>query len=201
MAEGKSGGAGLFAKQVQKRFSRAQEKVRRDAQPQNPLLYFTLQFFSTAALRGWHNRHHSAPMGAHRVLNLGASGSTSSLLQGFGLDGISPEAPKLLWQLLGSLKVGFFHPKRLPVVTGGLCAAGIGSLGLARGDSPQRDPMWGWSQERWLSLHRPRRKRGGRAPEAGRSGAILSCFGAVQRRLFPFLSPKKQAVTPILGAM
>lgn len=35
MAEGKTGGAGLFAKQVQKRFSRAQEKVQ--------------------AVRGWNN--------------------------------------------------------------------------------------------------------------------------------------------------
>lgn len=44
MAEGKSGGAGLFAKQVQKRFSRAQEKVRPGPPPPIPYFIFPLSF-------------------------------------------------------------------------------------------------------------------------------------------------------------
>lgn len=68
---------------------------------------------------------------------------------------------------MGSLKVVFFHPKRLLEVTGGPCAAGTGSLGVVGGDGPQRDPAWGRYRERRRSPRRPRRKRGGRAPEAG----------------------------------
>ena len=66
MAEGKSGGAGLFAKQVQKRFSRAQEKVRRDARPRRPapkslILFYSLIFFHRSA-EGVAQR---APLGTH----------------------------------------------------------------------------------------------------------------------------------------
>lgn len=67
----------------------------------------------------------------------------------------------------------------------------MGSLGLAGGGGPQQNPAWGWSQEYWCSWHWPRRKRGGRAPEAGRNGVILGCFGMVRGHIFPFLSPQK----------
>lgn len=101
MAEGKTGGAGLFAKQVQKRFSRAQEKVWRDTQPPSlppkkkkkiPYFILVLSFSATVPLRGWHDGHRAAPVGAHRVVIGALLGQRHGCFKASGLVA-SPQSP------------------------------------------------------------------------------------------------------------
>lgn len=84
-----------------------------------PYFILVLIFFCHRGTEGVARRALLSTHGCSQGGHWGSSGSTSWLLQGFGLGGISPESLKLLWQPMGSLKVVFFHPKRLLEVTGG----------------------------------------------------------------------------------
>lgn len=150
MAEGKSGGAGLFAKQVQKHFSRAQEKVQHDAHPRHPTpkipsfgVFWDL--FPLQQQGAWFYGHRSAPMGAPNVLIWVLLGQRHHCSMTLSLMA-SPQSPP------SCSKWDFFLPK---TPSSGYGATGCRWYGLVGGDSPQ----WDLSQGRSLENRRsPQRK-------------------------------------------
>lgn len=108
MAEGKSGGAGLFAKQVQKRFSRAQEKVRPGPpHPHIPYFIFPLSFSQGEGKGGTEGllllgtaQHPWVLLGrylGHLCALARIPGQTSPLLQGSGCAKVSPKPLRVIW--------------------------------------------------------------------------------------------------------
>lgn len=153
MAEGRSGSAGLFARQVQKRFSRAQEKVRRCRPP--PKSQLRLRF----VLLSHPQRSQGVPKGAARLL---------WGLRGWEFWGVlwvnvvvapslwrmaSPKAPR---DTLASLMVGRGFPPQTPCrgYGGGCGVVEWGSLGWLALRVPSRARLGRWSQGFWGDQHR-----------------------------------------------
>lgn len=154
MAEGKSG-AGLFAKQVQKHFSRAQEKVGHGLTA--PDFHFSVGFLQVrvgqprwAAL----TVHRSAPIGAHGLSGWVPHGACKAS----GLQAAPRSPPR------NASESGIFSPEVLLVKAMGWVLLEWGSMGLSPRPPWSAEPGAGRALQCGCS---PWQEVGGRAAEVG----------------------------------